>query len=918
MKSNVVFRPTVVIGLGGTGYGAVLKLKKHFRDAYGSVPQIIRFLTFDTTEDVEHSERARDGLPVTLEPRTEQHVIQVANPAGLLGNGNEHLDSWWPSNIPIGAIIAGAGQVRARGRLALFAKSEEIISAIKKAIEDVALIKTYKQMYKDDFLVSERGGVEIYIVASLAGGTGSGMFLDTAFIARSFIDSTSNITGVLVLPGIFEGRAGVHLVKSNTFGALKELEQFSNLGLNNHFTIEYSIRHRVKAQQPPFDLTYLIDNANELGRGIRETAELQSIIAQGIYLQIGSQIGTNKENTVDNIKTQLATAGRVGKRSASYCSFGVGTLTLPVRQFEAMEVDAARRLLSNGLLSGEFPEEELEAEVVRFIHDNKLREDDADDVINALVEQEKGGKMRFPMPLGQITRYDNTAEALIKHLHATHRSRMEQQVAQRMEENYKKLLGESQTAVENWWEATINSPNGSTHAGRFLRKLASRLEKYQHTMENEAREEGTRLSSISFRTAEEQIHQAAGANFGRAAKVQAACENYRGLVNRECELYIEKVQREKAADLYGVLRARVNELSERCEGIRHKMKRALQVLEQHYVDVAAMRGGESPFEHTLKLDAEQHRPVILHEDFVRWHQENYGSLSAWSVVHDEDIARELRDFVKERYRPLTGLTVNDVFRSSDPERIGRDLNQLNHLSVPLWHYNDAKIPINKKNIITELYHYGVADADDTALRDPKIASHVPRGTTEVSLVSTQDPQRIMLFKVRVGIPLFALYGVEDMERAYTDPDKNVSNHIHTAWEAFPNPIARISDSDAMRWFAIGQAPSPLGLISSHAGTYYIKSKKAKRIGNGELLLDQGRIQAYEKFEKDRELIKEVGEHVDAVLRAEGEDKVSALLRGHVQHLISQVAPIENSIIREQVEREVEEIEKYIEQITTIS
>src|SRR5687768_10868493 len=179
MKSNVVFRPTVVIGLGGTGYGAVLKLKKHFRDAYGSVPQIIRFLTFDTTEDVEHSERARDGLPVTLEPRTEQHVIQVANPAGLLGNGNDPIDSWWPNNIPIGAIIAGAGQVRARGRLALFAKSEEIISAIRKAIEDVDLIKTHKQMYKDDFLVSERGGVEIYIVASLAGGTGSGMFLDT-------------------------------------------------------------------------------------------------------------------------------------------------------------------------------------------------------------------------------------------------------------------------------------------------------------------------------------------------------------------------------------------------------------------------------------------------------------------------------------------------------------------------------------------------------------------------------------------------------------------------------------------------------------------------------------------------------------------------------------------------------------------
>lgn len=919
MKTNVVFRPTVVIGLGGTGYGAVLKLKKHFRDAYGSVPQIIRFLTFDTTEDVEHSERTRDGLPVTLEPRTEQHVIQVANPAGLLGNGNEAIDSWWPSNIPIGAIIAGAGQVRARGRLALFANSEEIISAIKKAIEDVGLIKTFKQMYKENFLVSERGGVEIYIVASLAGGTGSGMFLDTAFIARSFIDSTSNITGVLVLPGIFEGRAGVHLVKSNTFGALKELEQFSHLGLNNHFTIEYSIRHRVEAKQPPFDLTYLIDNANELGRGIREPAELQSIIAQGIYLQIGSQIGTNKENTVDNIKTQLATAGQVDKKSASYCSFGVGTLTLPVRQFEAMEVDGARRLLRDGLLGGDFPEDELEAEVMRFVHDHKLREDDSDAVINVLIEQEKGGRMRFSMPLGQITRYDNTAETVIKQLHATYRSRMEQQVAQRMEENYNELLSNSQSAVENWWESTINSPNGSTYAASFLRKLASRLEEYQHRMEQEAREEGTRLTTaVNFRMAEEHIQEAAGALIGRAAKVQAACENYRSQVNRECELHIEKVRREKAADLYGVLRARVNELSERCEAIRHKLKRTLQLLDQIYVDVTAMRGGESPFEHTLQVNAEQHCPVILPEDFLQWHRENYVSLNEWRGVHDEDIGRKLRDFVKKRYRPLTGLTVDDVFRSSDHERVGKDLSQLNHLSVPLWHYHDAKIPINKKNIITELYHYGVADADDTALRDPKIAPHVPQGTTEVSIVSTQDPQRIMLFKVRVGIPLFALYGVEDMERAYNDTDKNVSNHIHAAWETFPNPIARVTDGDALRLFAIGQAPSPLGLISSHAGTYHIKSKRPNHLGNGELLSDQGRIQAYEKFEKDRELIKEVRDHVDAMLRSEGEDKVSALLGDHIQYLTAQVAKIEKAIVREQVEREVTEINEYIRQINTIS
>ena len=171
MRSNVVFRPTVVIGLGGTGHGAVLKLKKRFIDAYGSVPPIIRFLSIDTTENVEHSEKAHDGSPVTLEPNSERLVLSVASPGALVNGANEHIDEWWPRNVPIAAINAGAGQVRARGRLALFAKSKAIFSSIRKAMDDVKQIKNTKQAYRDEFRVSDRGGVEIYIVGSLAART---------------------------------------------------------------------------------------------------------------------------------------------------------------------------------------------------------------------------------------------------------------------------------------------------------------------------------------------------------------------------------------------------------------------------------------------------------------------------------------------------------------------------------------------------------------------------------------------------------------------------------------------------------------------------------------------------------------------------------------------------------------------------
>ena len=78
-RPTVVFRPTVVIGLGGTGYEVVLKLKKRFIDVYGSVPEIIQFLSIDTTENIQEREKSPDGNKVILEPN-ELYAISVANP----------------------------------------------------------------------------------------------------------------------------------------------------------------------------------------------------------------------------------------------------------------------------------------------------------------------------------------------------------------------------------------------------------------------------------------------------------------------------------------------------------------------------------------------------------------------------------------------------------------------------------------------------------------------------------------------------------------------------------------------------------------------------------------------------------------------------------------------------------------------
>jgi Tubulin like len=914
-RDNVVFRPTVVIGLGGTGHGAILKLKRRFIDAYGSVPPIIRFLSIDTTENVDHSELADDGRAVTLDPGNERHVISVANPGQYVNGTFDHIEAWWPQNIPIQAINAGAGQVRARGRLALFARSREIFAAVNKAIDDVRQIKNQKLAYRDEFRVSDRGGVEVYIVSSLAGGTGSGTFLDMAFITRSFLDSLSNVTGVLVLPRVFKDLAGVALVKPNAYGALKEIERFFKMQPKDNFSIDYGT-HVIDVTGPPFDLLYLMDSVNELGNVVKDTRDLLELISHGLYIQIGSQIGVDADNTVDNIKTHLSVAGTVRGRSANYCSFGVASLSLPVKEYETMKINDARRLLSDDLLNGVISDVDLETEVVRFISDNRLREDDADELIDALSEREGGGTLRFPMPLGQI-KYDRTAAATLKQLRDTHVSRAERLIAQDIEANYKRIVDASVRAIDQWWEQAINRPNGLNYVQKFADKLNAKLEWYQRMMENEAKEENERLKSLNFDAYEEQVKQAANAFLGRANRIRSACENYKGMVDRQLDISLQATRRQKAAEVYGALRSHLEgKVVVPSARIRINLESTLKAFERLYLDITTNRGGENPFEQVVRFSAENNRPSLSGDDFFQWYRLTYGSVSLWADVRDENVQNQIMEYVRERYSPLAGQSIDDILRTSGSESISHDLKQLNSLAVPLWRYEEAKI--GAKNVIDEFYYYGVEDASSTVLADAETQGKVPQGTTAPGLVSTLDPKRITLFKVKIGVPLFALQGIEEMERTYNDPEKRVSNHLHRDWESFPNLIPRAGDGEALRWFALAQAPDPFDLITRRGDWYYIRSQSAKRTDNGELKLGQGRLNAFRAFEKNRELIKEVEERVNILTRTKGQEEISRILREHSDRLQRQVTggSIDTSI-KEQVESELQSIEDYLQRLTRV-
>ena len=718
-----------------------------------------------------------------------------------------------------------------------------------------------------------------------------------------------------MLPRVFKDLAGVALVKPNAYGALKEIERFFKMDPKDSFSINYGT-HEIEVTRPPFDLLYLMDSVNELGNVVNETRELLELIAHGLYIQIGSQIGVDADNTVDNIKTHLSVAQTIRGRSPNYCSFGVASLSLPVREYETMKVYDARKLLSDDLLNGVISDAELENDVVRFITDHRLREDDADDLIDALIEREGGGTLRFPMPLGQI-KYDRTAAATLKQLQDTHVSKAERLIAQGIDANYKTILDASIRAIGQWWEQVINRTNGLNYAQRFAEKLNAKLEWYQRMMDNEAKAETDRLKSLNFDAYEEQVKEAGNAFLNRANKVRLACENYKGMVDRQTDILLQAARRQKAAELYGALRNYLEEsVIVPSARIRVNLESTLKAFERLYLDITTNRNGESPFEHVVRFAAEDNRPALNGDDFFQWYRLTHGTVSLWADMRDENVNNQIMQYVNERYSPLAGQSIDDILRLGGSENISHDLKQLNNLAVPLWRFDESKI--GSKSVIDEFYYYGVENASSSVLADPAIQGKVPRGTTAPGLVSTLDSKRITLFKVKIGVPLFALQGIEEMERAYNDPEKRVSNHLHRDWESFPNLIPRAGDGEALRWFALAQAPDPFDLITRRGEWYYIRTQSAKRVDNGELKLGQGRLNAFHAFEKNRDLIKEVEDKVNTVTRVKGQDEISRVLREHSDRLQKQVAGgnIDDSI-KEQVEGELQSIEDYLQRLARV-
>lgn len=325
--------PTVIIGLGGTGKEVLIKIRRMIVETYGSLESlpILSFLHIDTEQNAKATEpQVVLKQDISLSP-VEQVWAKVENAKPILNNLSSYgyLSEWFPPELKgTDSILAGAGQVRALGKFAFTTNYSQIKTAFQYAKQKIV---GHEKFMLDRWQVELDKGINIFVVCSFSGGTGSGMFLDLAYNLRDWIPSSEipQSSAYLMLPGAFSGLGD--RVIANAYSALMELNHYSRN--DTRFEAQYTTSgsDRISSnsgQDVPFNFCYLVGNSNDKVT-LPTIGSVLEMVAQNIFLDFSSGFSQYKKLVRDNIRKHWASPDPLGFPQ-NYLTFGLSSIQFPV------------------------------------------------------------------------------------------------------------------------------------------------------------------------------------------------------------------------------------------------------------------------------------------------------------------------------------------------------------------------------------------------------------------------------------------------------------------------------------------------------------------------------------------------------------------------------------------------------------
>lgn len=354
--------PTLIIGLGGSGADVLLRIRKKFFEKFGGVDEfpIVSYLWFDTDKGYKEVGGKQFASKINFS-NTEERLLTIGDTVSITGNLDKeiyrNIAAWWPTGLNIiPRLDEGAGQYRPYSRLGFYYHYMRAQSSIRQAIDDAlgkiqnpASInkvmnspRLQRLNYAADLDTSKRN---VYLVGSLAGGTGSGLFLDMGRLVRDLAPDAI-LVGFFVTSRFFpQPKNRMH---ANTYAALLELDHYNAYP----FRASWANDKNVSLPPPVFNNCYVLDSPNlahlKLGVAADDQKKIYETIAENVFKDFSQgQFAQAKRSARSNVNQFMGNpwwypplAGGYESSSADdrtfrqrfnrhYQSFGLASISIP-------------------------------------------------------------------------------------------------------------------------------------------------------------------------------------------------------------------------------------------------------------------------------------------------------------------------------------------------------------------------------------------------------------------------------------------------------------------------------------------------------------------------------------------------------------------------------------------------------------
>lgn len=330
-----ILHPALIIGLGGSGISIARRFRRRLLEEFPKTPYV-RVLGIDTDQQeqvtADAPALADDSFMWTARFDPQNYV----GPHAI--DQNAEIRSWWSGydSLPLKFVTAGAQQRRPVGRLAFFVHYEAIRQLLQRTISSIYNSENYFELPPQ-----YQHGLNIYIVASTCGGTGTGMFLDMATVVRHVAKQVqpakpASVRGLLLLPSAFIGTGRVpqnvtEALRANAHGALTELD-FGMALRHERPPVAYPGGDVFTRDKSTFDMCYLVGNQSLGGAVFTNFDEILERSATQMMVELASPLEAVGESRLDNYMSAMRSDGDYRGRPRLYSSFAADWLELPSKR----------------------------------------------------------------------------------------------------------------------------------------------------------------------------------------------------------------------------------------------------------------------------------------------------------------------------------------------------------------------------------------------------------------------------------------------------------------------------------------------------------------------------------------------------------------------------------------------------------